>query len=239
MTHRMTRDKIHAISQARAWLKQQPLFLDTETTGLRNFDEIIDLALIDSDGAVLIDTLIRPTTPIDARATAIHGITNEDIVDAPGFDEIIVNLVKLTENRLVLIYNASFDQRLLRQSAAARRLGKPFAFCQVACTMRLYTEFHGEKQPLGKAAQHLGIELPPDLHRAAADAMLCREIVEAMAAVKLPGEEYSNIPNSPEFTELNIDQQMEILSERLAGAPLFPVTHYSSDEATEEETTDD
>lgn len=40
------------------------VFLDTETTGLDGNAEIIDIALVDRDGAVLLDTLIRPTRPI-------------------------------------------------------------------------------------------------------------------------------------------------------------------------------
>ena len=90
----MNQEQFYAIRTARALLAQKPLYLDTETTGLSNFDEIIDLTLIDSDGTTLINTLIRPTVPIDARASEIHGITNEDIIDAPGFNDVTVNLVK-------------------------------------------------------------------------------------------------------------------------------------------------
>lgn len=194
----MNQDQFYAIRDARAWLAQKPLYLDTETTGLSNFDEIIDLALIDSDGTELINTLIRPTVPIHAKATEVHHISNEDIVDAPGFNEIMINLVKLTEDRLVLIYNTDFDQRMLRQSAAAYKLKKPCVFCKVHCAMKLYAQFFGEWnnhhqnykwQSQANAAEQLGLNVPADLHRAAADAQLCRQIVEAMAATPLPGEE--------------------------------------------------
>lgn len=194
----MNQDQFYAIRQARAWLKEKPTYLDTETTGFSFHDEVIDLALVNSDGTALIDTLIRPTVPIGAGAEAIHGIHNEDIIDAPGFNEIMINLVKLTEDRLVLIYNAAFDQRLLRQSLAACKLRKPTVMSKVNCVMLLYAQFFGEWnnyrqsytwQSQAKAAKHLNIKLPADLHRAAADARLCRAIVEAMAATPLPGEE--------------------------------------------------
>lgn len=185
----MNQDRFYAVRQARAWLEEKPLFLDTETTGFSNFDQVINLALVDSDGTALIDTLIRPTVPIDLGAEAIHGIRNEDIVDAPSFSEIMINLVKLTEGRRVLIYNADFDLRLLRQSAE-KYGGKTLPYIyNVACAMTAYAQFFGKKQTQKKAAQQLGLELPTDLHRAAADARLCREIVMAMAATPLPGEE--------------------------------------------------
>jgi DNA polymerase III epsilon subunit-like protein len=126
--------------------------------------------------------------PINPGAEAIHGIRNEDIVDAPGFNEIMINLVKLTEDRRVIIYNAAFDQRLLRQSAAAHKLRKPCIKSNVVCAMTAYAQFFGEKQTQQNAARQLGLELPTDLHRAIADARLCREIVMAMATTPLPGE---------------------------------------------------
>jgi len=63
--------------------------------------------------------------------------------------------------------------------------------------MELYAEFYGDWndyhksyrwQSQEKAARQLGLKIPADLHRAAADANLCRLIVEAMAATRLPGE---------------------------------------------------
>lgn len=196
----MYQNKIHAVHQARAWLKAKPLYLDTETTGLGSSNEIVDLALIDHNGTALINTLIRPTTPISAKASQIHGISNKDIVDAPGFNEIIVNLVALTKNHQVLIYNAAFDQRLLRQSATAHKitLKNVNVMSKVNCVMLVYAQFHGEWnsnhhsytwQSQETAAHQLDLEVPANLHRAAADARLCRQIVLAMATTKLPGEE--------------------------------------------------
>ncbi len=195
----MNQDQFYAVRTARAWLKNQPLYLDTETTGLGNNDEIIDLALINSDGKTLIDTLIRPTVPISPSATAIHGITDADVADAPSFAEILPKLTELTEpttGRLVLIYNASFDLRMLQQSASAHQLKLPYI--NADCVMMKYAQLHSKWtsyrnsykwQSQANAAKQLGLNVPPDLHRAAADAQLCRAIVEAMAAVKLPGDE--------------------------------------------------
>src|SRR5690606_37121994 len=47
--------------QARAWLAANALILDTETTGLDADAEVVELAVIDCAGAVLLDTLVRPS----------------------------------------------------------------------------------------------------------------------------------------------------------------------------------
>ena len=46
------------------WLAAHPLFLDTETTGLDERDEVVELAVINVRGEVLVGTLIKPVNPI-------------------------------------------------------------------------------------------------------------------------------------------------------------------------------
>ena len=68
--------------QASAWLLNCAI-LDTETTGLYDDAEIVEISIIDENGGVLLDTLVKPLKPIPAEATAIHGITNEMVATAP------------------------------------------------------------------------------------------------------------------------------------------------------------
>jgi DNA polymerase-3 subunit epsilon len=192
----MEKDKTATIRTAREILNSGPVYLDTETTGLGNDAEIVDIAIIDSDGTELLNTLVRPTIPIPAEATGVHGITDEDVSTAPTFAEILPNLNSYND-RLIVIYNKSYDLRLCNQSAKANKI-EPWAPPETICAMELYAEFYGDWnnyhgsyrwQKQSDAAHQLGIEIPADLHRAAADANLCRLIVEAMAATPLPGEE--------------------------------------------------
>lgn len=190
----MNQDQFYAVRQARAWLEEKPVYLDTETTGLSSTDEIIEIALIDDQEGTLI--VVKPTVPISAAASDIHGLTDADVAHMPSFAEMLPKLAKLVKRRLILIYNSTFDLRLLEQSAEAHRARLPSI--RAACVMRLYAWFHGERndhrqsykwQSQANAARQLNLELPADLHRAAADARLCKAIVEAMAATPLPGEE--------------------------------------------------
>ncbi len=191
----MKDDKIEAIETARRWIELKPVYLDTETTGLDNQAEIADIAIVDNDGTELVNTLVRPTRPIPVEATWIHGIKNEDVVDAPTFADILPNLI-LHFEYLTVIYNRNYDVRLMAQSAKANKIDW-LPLTNTVCAMELYAQFHGDWneyhqsyrwQKQAVAARQLGIEIPADLHRAAADANLCRLIVEAMAATPLPGE---------------------------------------------------
>lgn len=88
--------------------------LDTETTGLHERARIVELAVVAADGTVLMDTLVNPGEPIPADATAVHGITDEDVAGAPRFADLTVELTEVLDYRRVLIYNEPYDRgRLL------------------------------------------------------------------------------------------------------------------------------
>lgn len=56
------------------------MVFDTETTGLDGSDGIVEVSCVSGQGEVLLDTLVRPVAPIPADATAIHGITSDDLM---------------------------------------------------------------------------------------------------------------------------------------------------------------
>jgi len=64
------------------------LVLDTETTGLGDSAEIIEIGIINGSGEVVMNTLVKPSISIPATATAIHGITDDDLLNAPDFEDV-------------------------------------------------------------------------------------------------------------------------------------------------------
>lgn len=70
-------------------IRETPIaIVDTETTGLYpGGDRVIEIAVVRSepgeDPKLVVDTLINPRRPVSA--TEIHGITDEDVADAPPF----------------------------------------------------------------------------------------------------------------------------------------------------------
>jgi DNA polymerase III subunit epsilon len=101
-------------------LRNPIVFLDLETTGINiSSDRIVEISLlkIHPDGREESKTLlINPTIPIDAKVTAIHGITDEDVKDAPTFNQVAKNLANFIEGCDLAGYNSNkFDIPLLAE----------------------------------------------------------------------------------------------------------------------------
>ncbi|WP_244122363.1 3'-5' exonuclease [Burkholderia latens] len=164
---------------ANEWLAADPLFIDTETTGLDLRAAIVEIAILDRAGAVLIDTLVKPAMPIPAAATEIHGITDADVAGAPAWNTIGPQVAELLAGRLLIAHNAAFDERMLYQTS--RSHGVTLSALRVECTMELLTGWAGRWLSLADAALMLGARAPATRHRAGADAEQCRQIVLAAA----------------------------------------------------------
>lgn len=72
---------------------QRPLaFFDLETTGIKiGRDRIIQVGIVRllTDGTrTSYQTLVNPGIPIPAEATAVHGITDADVADAPALEDV-------------------------------------------------------------------------------------------------------------------------------------------------------
>lgn len=107
--------------QVRSWMRMPFVVFDTETTGLDEDAEIVSIGIVSSMGWVALDTLIRPTMPIPAEASAIHGITDADVKDAPTFVEVYPVIREALSAKRWAGYNLNFDTGKL--SAVIRRHG--------------------------------------------------------------------------------------------------------------------
>ena len=89
--------------------------LDTETTGLdTSIARIIQIGAVRLvkgalDDVQVYDQLVRPEVEIPAATTAIHGLTDEDVVGAPTFSEIAENLNNWIGSAIWLGYSIGFD----------------------------------------------------------------------------------------------------------------------------------
>jgi DNA polymerase-3 subunit epsilon len=178
-----------AIETARQVLGAEPVYLDTETTGLERTDEIVEISIIDHNGQVLFDSLVRPSRPIPASATRIHGITDEAAQSALPWPVLWPQIRSALFGKLVVIYNEDFDLRMMQQTHARYKLPWKEKLTTFDL-LKLYAEFRGEwdgarrayrYHSLAAAGKHCGISLP-NAHRSAADTLLTRAVLHYIAA---------------------------------------------------------
>jgi len=182
--------RIQAIQIARQKLMLEPLYLDTETTGIGPNAELVEICVLDDFDQVLFSSLVKPLQTIPADAIQIHGITNEMVRNAPVWVDIWPQVSAILDNRLVGVYNADFDARLIKQTLSKYRLSwqsKPNT--QFFCIMKLYAQFRGEWNyahqnyrwhSLEKAGFYSKLPLP-NSHRACDDTRLARAILHHIA----------------------------------------------------------
>ncbi|HEV8717742.1 MAG TPA: 3'-5' exonuclease [Candidatus Binatia bacterium] len=145
--------------------------VDLETTGLYpGGDRIVELAVVRIDPGqrpeLVLDTLINPGRPISA--TEIHGISEEDVVGAPSFEDVAGNLASVLTGCVFASYNVYFDAKFVQAELA--QIGVS-SFPPHLCLMYMRPLLGiGPKCSLTDACRFHNITYPL-AHQAAADAM--------------------------------------------------------------------
>lgn len=101
-------------------LKNPIVFFDLETTGTNiNSDRIVEISYLKiyPNGNEESKTMrINPEMPIPASATAVHGITNEDVQDCPVFKQVARNVARDFEGADIAGFNSNrFDVPVLAE----------------------------------------------------------------------------------------------------------------------------
>lgn len=173
------RDRVRAVKWAREQLAADDLvILDTETTGLYDA-EIVEIVIVNLLGETLLNTLVKPTISIPADATAIHGITDEMVTNSPTFPEVYPCIVEALKDRRVLIYNASFDIKILDYCRRLHGLESFNLSKRFECLMTWHAQWAGDW-----SYYHKDYRWQPlcGNHRALGDCLAALERLEKMAA---------------------------------------------------------
>lgn len=173
------------------------VFLDTETTGLGDDAEMVEIAVVDEGGRVLFESFCQPTVPVDPGAQSVHGIGPELLADAPLWPDIAGQLQDILEGQSVVIFNAEFDTRILIQTAAAH--SDPADWVReldTRCAMYRAADVYGATNRYGtisliNAASRAGIKFQGRAHSAAGDAATTAALWSAMNQVAPEHEPFS------------------------------------------------
>gem|GEM_PF-34418 len=156
------------------------LFVDVETTGGSPRDSgVTEVGIVvvqwpdDGTGPPLVQrwvSLINPGTPIPPEISYLTNITNEMVVNAPTFEQVIEEIKPLLADAIFVAHHARFDYGFIRAEFA--RCGEKFS-AQTLCTVRLSRALHPDRSPHTLDALIIRHQLAcPDRHRALGDAQV-------------------------------------------------------------------
>lgn len=163
-------------------LNRPLIFFDLETTGVDAArDRIVEISLVKvfPNGDEEIKTRrINPGMPIPPESTAIHGITDEDVKDAPRFEQIAKSLAAYIEGCDLAGYNSNkFDIPVLAEEFLRAGVDIDLKKCRF---VDVQTIFHKKEQRTLVAAYKFYCDKDlDDAHSAAADTQATYEVLQA------------------------------------------------------------
>lgn len=151
------------------------VILDTETTGLST-PQAVEICVIDLSGKTLFNSRLKPFIPIELEATRVHGITNHDVSHCLRFYDVYSEFQFVTRNKILLIYNAAFDLKVLKNTYSSNSLLIPKFKSE--CVMLAYSEFVGEWNDYFK--NYKWQKLPSGDHSALGDCLATLSVLKEM-----------------------------------------------------------
>lgn len=163
-------------------LRRPLLFFDIEATGLdTSRDRIVELSYIkvSPDGSEEAQTIrFNPTIPISAEATAVNGITDEDVAQCPTFADKAAELARVFSGCDIAGYNSNhFDVPMLVEEFIRAGVEFDVSACNLVDVQGIYHKM--EKRTLAAAYQFYCHKDLENAHTAMADTRATLEVLRA------------------------------------------------------------
>lgn len=149
--------------------------VDTETTGGRAWssDRITEIAAVvvrNGEIVELFETLVNPQRSIPYFVTKLTNITWDMVRDAPTFDRIASEVMRVLEGNVFVAHNAMFDWRFVN-AELSRSTGRQLRGRRL-CTVKIAGKVLPQlsRRSLDHVARYYGVEIR-GRHRAAGDAL--------------------------------------------------------------------
>lgn len=175
-----------AMNEIRALLETGFVVLDLETTGLGRDPnvEIVEIAIIDQRGELLMNSLVKPARRIPFAASRVNGIYDDDVAAAPPFEQVFPEMERFLSGQTVVAYNVDFERQILR--TVLRRAEQPPIKCDWFCAMKAYSAYRGRLDyfKLISACKAERIHIT-NAHRALGDCQMTLALMRKMAGAQL------------------------------------------------------
>ncbi|NJO65644.1 MAG: 3'-5' exonuclease [Richelia sp. RM2_1_2] len=217
-------DKLKSVNWAKKLLKGDFgdwVILDTETTGLSHDNEPIEIGIVSKYGSEIFNQRIKPLRHIELGATNIHGIHKKDLESAPTMAEVYPKLKEVLENKLVVIYNDSFDKKSLFNSIKTNSL--PRIKFSTVCAMMQYARYYGAWHDYYE--NYAWQKLPGGDHTAIGDAKATHKLIKMMAAyeAEIPQKSEAMFPPVQVFIEWKFKCRLGLfVSEKESHYKIYP-----------------
>lgn len=179
------------------------VFLEIDTDGLYSDADILRLVLLDHQGEILYDQLVKPKHPISAQLSSITGITSQMLEYAPSLSEIWTEFSVVIAGKYVLSFNLAFDAGKLIECATRYHLA-PLTVIGDCLMIQAGKYYDSESRYLKLASlcSRIGHSLPEQPLQTAHDrAQGQRHVLEAMAQgitdVQAPNDDLGEIDEHP------------------------------------------
>lgn len=182
-------------------LKRPIIFFDLETTGVDiSNDRIVEISMVKVgvDGEKIVKTRrINPEMHIPAEATAVHGISDEDVKDEPTFRQIAKSLAAFIEGCDFGGFNSNrFDLPMLVEEFLRAEVDVNFDNRKF---VDVQTIFHRKEQRTLVAAYKFYCDKDlENAHSAEADTMATYEVLESQ--IERYGDIGSTVEELAEFS---------------------------------------
>lgn len=119
--------------------------IDLETSGKSATSSVIEVGILRIENGTCTETYrttVNPGRAISPWITSLTGITTEETMRAPYFDDIIDDVERLLSDAIFVAHNAPFDYAFIEREFArrARRFRAP-RLCTAQLSRRLYPNF--------------------------------------------------------------------------------------------------
>ena len=173
VTRERPRSYGHSADESLAGLSY--VVVDTETTGGRSLlgDRITEFAAVVVKGGEIVElyeTLVNPQRSIPPFVTQLTNITWDMVKNAPTFDRIVPDVLRVLEGNVFVAHNATFDWRFVT-TEVSRSTGRQLRgrrLCTVKIARKVLPQL--SRRSLDYVARYYGVEIR-NRHRAAGDAL--------------------------------------------------------------------